>query len=151
IEMARRGIAVTLFDRQETIDIAAEVIKGAGVEGVRFLPGDFTTHSIGSGYDLAIISQVLHSNSIQECRYLIRCTKEALNPNGRVVIHEFYIEDNMTRPFNSAMFSINMLVATDAGRCYTVTEMQGWLREAGFEDITARPLTETVVVTGRRR
>ncbi|MBF0338419.1 MAG: methyltransferase domain-containing protein [Nitrospirae bacterium] len=150
MEMARRGIVVTLFDRQETIDIAAEVIKKAGVEGIRFLSGDFTTHPIGSGYDLAIISQVLHSSSIRDCRELIRCTKEALNPNGRVVLHEFYIEDNMTQPFNSAMFSINMLVATEEGRCYTVAEMQGWLREAGFGDITARLLTETVVIIGRR-
>ncbi|MBV6340937.1 methyltransferase [Candidatus Magnetobacterium casense] len=150
MEMARQGIAVTLFDRQETIDIAAEVIRGAGVEGIRFLPGDFTTHSIGSGYDLAIISQVLHSSSVTQCRDLIKGTKDALNPNGKIVIHEFYIEDNMTQPFNSAMFSINMLVATEEGRCYTVTEMQGWLREAGFEDITAQLLTETVVVTGRK-
>ncbi|MBF0342977.1 MAG: methyltransferase domain-containing protein [Nitrospirae bacterium] len=149
IEMARRGISVTLFDRQETIDIASEVITGAGVEGIKFLPGDFTTHSIGSGYDLALISQVVHSGSIQENVELIKAVKDALNPNGKVVIHEFYIEDSMTQPFNSAMFSINMLVATEAGRCYTVGEMAGWLKEAGFQHITHNLLTETVVVIGR--
>ncbi|MGW8273369.1 MAG: methyltransferase, partial [Thermodesulfovibrionales bacterium] len=55
--MAKRGVRATIFDLPETIRIARRVARREGVGGLRFLAGDFHVDSIGSGYDLILLSQ----------------------------------------------------------------------------------------------
>ncbi len=150
VEMARKGVSVTLFDRAETIDIARSVIRESRVGNIRFMKGDFLYDDIGKGYDLVFISQVLHSCSEKECVHVVERSKDALNPGGRMVIQEFYLRDDRTQPAQSALFSINMLVNTAAGRCYSPSEIKGWLSKAGFRDIKDRMADDTVLVFGKK-
>ncbi len=150
IEMARKGISVTLFDRPETIEIAKDVVKKSGVKNIRFMRGDFLFDGIGKGYDLIFISQVLHSCSEEEGISVVEKSRKALNPHGRIVIHEFSIDDTGTFPVQSALFSINMLVNTEAGRCYPPSEIKGWLSGAGFGNIKDKIMEDTVLVFGER-
>jgi 2-polyprenyl-3-methyl-5-hydroxy-6-metoxy-1,4-benzoquinol methylase len=150
IEMAKKGISVTLFDMPQTIKIAKEIIKGSKVKGIDFIEGDFISDDIGSGYDLIFISQVLHAFSEDDCFNIIRKAKEALNPKGRVVIQEFYIEKNRTSPPQSALFSVNMLVNTQ-GRCYAPSEMKQWLAKAGLKNIRHKIFNDSVLIAGSRK
>jgi 2-polyprenyl-3-methyl-5-hydroxy-6-metoxy-1,4-benzoquinol methylase len=150
MELAANNIEVTLFDLPEAIAIAKELVSERGIEPVNFMAGDFHTDDIGSGYDLVFISQIVHSLSINESLALIKKAREALGPRGRIVIHDFLLEKDRARPVHAALFSVNMLVNTTAGRSYTVQEMRGWLTEAGFSAVRAKALGETVIVTGRK-
>lgn len=149
IEMAGRGISVTLFDLPETIKIAKGIIKKSGFKNINFVSGDFISDSIKGDYDLIFISQVLHAYSAQDNMSLIKKCKKALNPGGRIAIQEFYIDKSKTSPAQSAMFSVNMLVNTAGGRCYPLQEMKEWLSGAGFKEIKDKLLDDTVLVTGR--
>ncbi|MBF0565325.1 MAG: methyltransferase domain-containing protein [Nitrospirae bacterium] len=151
MQMAGKGVDVTLFDRPETISIAKEFIDKAGVCGIGFMAGDFNADDIGSGYDLALLSQVVHSNSDKENTALVKKVKKALNENGRIVIHEFYIDENMATPAEGALFSVNMLVNTQEGRCYPVEEIKEWLAKAGLHDIDHKLINDTVIVTAVKR
>lgn len=150
LEMAKKGVHVTIFDRPETIRIARQVIKKSGVGNIGFIEGDFLSDDIGRGYDLILISQVLHACSTEECRHVIAKSREALNAGGRIAVQEFYIRENRARPAQSALFSINMLVNTDAGRCYASSEIGGWLDEAGFVTIRERMVDDSALVTGSK-
>jgi ubiquinone/menaquinone biosynthesis C-methylase UbiE len=150
IEMARKGVSVTLFDRPETIQIARDIIRKSGQKNVGFLEGDFFSDDIGKGYDLVFVSQVLHSFSETDNRHIIGRTKKALNPNGRLVVQEFRINKGRTSPPQSSLFSVNMLVNTAAGRCYSPREMKQWFSEAGFRRITQKILEDTVLVSGQQ-
>ncbi|MBI4849644.1 MAG: hypothetical protein HY808_13925 [Nitrospirae bacterium] len=67
IAMAQKGVAVTLFDRPETVKIAKKVISlFLPLSNINFLLGDFNHDDIGKGYDLIFASQILHSNSVKE-------------------------------------------------------------------------------------
>ncbi|MBF0520613.1 MAG: methyltransferase domain-containing protein [Nitrospirae bacterium] len=149
IELAKRGIETTLFDRPETIAIAKEFVNKSRRKNIKYIEGDFTSDAIGGGYDLAFISQVFHSYSVKECMGLIRKVKKALNKNGKIAIQEFIIEDNMASPLDGAMFSVNMLVNSDHGRCYTVKEMDLWLKKCGLTDISITNVNEAVVLCAR--
>jgi len=151
MEMARRGIEVILFDRPDAIRIARELIDNAGVEGVGYMEGDFMRDDIGYGYDLILVSQVLHAYSERECLRIIKKCKRALNPAGVIAIQEFFINSQRTAPLQSALFSVNMLVNTGVGRCYTPGEIKGWLRKAGFARIRMRPIEDSVLIEGRNR
>jgi cyclopropane fatty-acyl-phospholipid synthase-like methyltransferase len=150
VEMARKGVSVTLFDRPETVKIAKSVIKKSGIRNVHFIEGDFLCDDTGKGYDLIFISQVLHACSENESMRLIEKSSNALNHDGRVVIQEFFLEEDRAHPVQSALFSVNMLVNTVAGRCYSPSQIKGWLFRAGLRDIKERMMDDTVLVLGKK-
>jgi len=149
--MVKKGVHATIFDLPQTIPIAKKIARREGLKGISYKAGDFHTDDIGSGYDLVLLSQIFHAFSISENKALLSKCKNALNPGGRAVIQEFPIDDTRTSPPQSALFSVNMLVGTKSGRCYTVKEMKKWLSETGFSSITVKNLPETVLVEGKRR
>ncbi len=146
-ELAHRGVRATLFDLPEAVKISRQLIKN---KMVRFMAGDFHSDDIGRGYDLVLISQILHSLSIKEIQALLEKAKNALNPLGKIAIHEFLLDNDRAHPVPGALFSINMLINTAEGRCYTPQEMTGWLKETGFKFIKTKILGDTVVLTGRK-
>jgi 2-polyprenyl-3-methyl-5-hydroxy-6-metoxy-1,4-benzoquinol methylase len=148
VEMAKRGVRVTLFDNPEALEIAKRLIEKKGIKGINFIDGDFLVDDIGRGYDLIFVSQVLHSYSETDNFLILRKCRKALNKRGRVIIQDFYISDDRTHPSHSALFSVNMLVNTQAGRCYSPKEMKGWLSKVGFKNIKQRLLEDTVLVAG---
>jgi SAM-dependent methyltransferase len=150
MELARKGLSVTLFDLPETITIARQIVRKQKVKNIYFVPGDFHTDNIGSGFDLVFISQILHSLSPAESIELIAKSRDALIPGGVIAIHEFLLDKDRAFPVPGALFSVNMLVNTAAGRSYTVDEMKSWLTKAGFRRIKTNVLGDTVVVTGKK-
>jgi ubiquinone/menaquinone biosynthesis C-methylase UbiE len=148
MEMAKKGIAVTLFDRPDAVKIASGFIKDQGVKNINYLEGDFLVDGIGKGYDLVFLSNILHSSSPQDCRALIKKVKRSLRAGGRASIQEFYLAEDRTHPLHSALFSINMLVNTPAGRCYTERELRGFLKGAGLGRIKSAIIGDSIVITG---
>lgn len=146
IEMARRGVSATVYDSPDTIRIARKVARKSGASGVLFQKGDFLNDPVKGTFDLVLISQVLHAYSADENRALIRKAKGILNPGGRIAIQEFFIEPNLARPYYNALFSVNMLVNTDGGRCYAIPEMKRWLKAAGFAGIREKMLGDSVLL-----
>ena len=54
---------------------------------------------------------------------------------GRVIIHEFVLDETKTRPQFAALFSLNMLIGTQEGASYSESEYRAWLEDAGFKHI----------------
>lgn len=148
IGMSKKGVHVTLFDLPETIEIAQKIMRKTTDRYVRTLSGDFMVDDIGKGYDLIFISQILHAYSEQDNMYLIRKCKKALNQRGRIVVQEFPISKNMVHPLQSALFSVNMLINTESGRCYSSDEIKNWLRKAGLKGVKEQTFDDTVIISG---
>lgn len=105
---------------------------------------------IGDDYDMALLSQVLHAESDDKCRELIAKTFRILKPGGRIVINENARNNDGISPPPPMIFAINMLV-NNFGRTFTVAELEGWLKEAGFTKVKSMRLHErSVVVQGTR-
>lgn len=148
IEMAKNGVNVTLFDSPETIKIARKVIEKERIKSINFISGDFMSDDIGEGYDLIFVSQILHAYSEKDNIHLLRKCKKALRYGGRIVIQEFYILKNRTHPGQSALFSVNMLVNTTGGRCYSPDEIQSWLLKVGLKDIKEKLIDDNALIIG---
>jgi ubiquinone/menaquinone biosynthesis C-methylase UbiE len=148
IAIAKKGVKVTIFDFPETIRITKEVARHEGVKNINFISGDFHVDSIGAKYDFILLSQIFHAFSAEENIALLRKCREAVNPSGRVVVQEFPINEARTAPPHSALFSVNMLVGTEKGRCYSPKEMKDWLAKAGFKNVVIKNLPETVLIIG---
>jgi ubiquinone/menaquinone biosynthesis C-methylase UbiE len=149
-EIEKRGVHAVLFDTPETIKIARRLLKKSDGVNVEFYSGDFLSDSIGRGYDLILISHIFHSYSAKENIKILKKCNDALNRRGRVVIQEFFVKEDRTYPAWSALFSINMLVNTREGRCYSPGEMKSWLLETGFTGIRKQFVADSFLMSAKK-
>ena len=66
---------------------------------------------------------------------LIKKVYYAIKPGGKIIIHDYIIDDDRTSPEEAALFALNMLVNTKAGDTYIYTDIWIMLQEAWFRDI----------------
>jgi len=138
-------LRATILDLPLTLEVAKILIQKHGLEGkISTLEGDLLEDDFGSGYDLILISQILHSFSHDENRKIIEKAYKALVPGGAIMINEFALNDTKTSPVDAALFAVNMLVNTERGATYTLNEIEGWLKQAGFKSISSRKILERV-------
>ena len=149
---AKEGLRATVFDLPKVVPLTQGYVKAAGVsDKVDTVVGDCNKDSLGEDYDLVFMSALIHSNSFEENRLLMKKAADALKPNGQVVIQDFIVDEDRTSPPFAALFALNMLVGTEAGDTYTESEVRGWMDEAGLSGIT-RTDTEydTTLIVGRK-
>jgi len=154
IEFARRypNLHAVVLDSKETLEIAGENIREAGLEDrIRLLPGDVFTQALGGPYDFVLVSNLVHSFSDDENACLVDKIAAALNPEGRLCIKDFFLEPDRTAPAWAALFAVNMLVSTEKGDCYTVQEASSWMTRAGLGIESFRMITpQTGLLLGKK-
>jgi len=91
--------------------------------------------NFGSGFDLIMLNAICHMFSEEQNRDIFRRAHQALAANGRLVVQDFILNPDKIGPQHAALFSLNMLVATDAGAAYNESEYTQWMKAAGFTDI----------------
>ncbi len=134
--LANPELRATIFDRPTTRPYAARTVERFGLsERISFLAGDFNADPLGSGYDAAWLSHILHSSGPESCRRLLEKTVAALSPGGLVMVHEFFLNDAKDGPEFPALFSLNMLLNNEEGRSYSEAEIRLMLQEAGVGEI----------------
>jgi cyclopropane fatty-acyl-phospholipid synthase-like methyltransferase len=153
-EVLRRlpDAAAVVFDLPEVVPITAECAALAGMsDRIELRPGDYRQDEVGEGFDLAIVSQVLHGASPEGCLVILEKSLRALRPGGRVVVHEFVLTDDGAEPSWASLFSLNMLTGGAPGRSYTRSELREMLLCAGFVDVEYVPLPgDTDLLIARR-
>ncbi len=136
IEFVRKNphIQAVIFDLPDVIEIARENIQQNDMgKQVATKVGDLFVDDFGSGYDLALLSNIIHMISFEEVLFLLKKVRRSLNTKGRVVIKDFFVNEDRTGPVFVTRFAINMLVNTNKGNTYTFSEINRVFTEAGFE------------------
>jgi (2Fe-2S) ferredoxin/predicted O-methyltransferase YrrM len=130
------GLKAEILDLSDVVPLAQENIRKAGLaDRITTRPGDMLRDLLGENYDLILVSAICHMFSPEENRELFQRTYNALAPKGQLVVQDFILEPSKTAPRAAALFSLNMLVATQAGSSYSEPEYTNWLRSAGFSDV----------------
>jgi len=133
------GIKATAFDLPNVIPITKKFIDQDGFTGkIDTYPGDYTKDELPSGFDLVFLSAIIHSNSLETNRDLIRKCFKSLNKGGKIIIQDWIMNDDRTQPISGAIFAINMLVGTESGDCFTEQEVKAMLKDAGFRNISRK-------------
>jgi len=130
-------IEATVFDLPNVVPITRKFIEKDGFsDRIKTFTGDYTRDDLPSGFDLAFLSAIIHSNSLEVNEELIIKCYKALNKNGRIIIQDWIMNNDRTKPPSGAIFAINMLVGTEAGDCFTEKEVTRMLKTAGFNNIS---------------
>lgn len=153
IEFARRkhGLQAVVLDLPDVVPIAERTVAQAGMgDRITTRVADFLRDDLGSGFDLAFLSSIIHQNSPDENRLLLGKVAAALEPGGQVAIVDFIMEEDRLHPRGGAIFAMNMLVATGGGGTYTEREVRSWLEECGFGEMNrSKPAGDASLITAR--
>jgi len=129
-------LRATLFDLPPVIEMARKRVRDAGVgDRVSLVSGDFYKDTLPPGHDLALLSAIIHQNSLAENVALYRRIHDALEPGGRIVVRDYVMSADRTVPPEGAMFAVNMLAGTRGGGTYTYEEIADGLSAAGFHRV----------------
>lgn len=124
-------LRATVIDRAEVLTVAREFAIRFGVDDrLELREGDMFQCEYPDA-DIVLLSNILHDWDVHECQELIRRCEAALNPGGRLLIHDVFLHDDHSGPLPIALYSAALFTLTE-GRAYSVAEYREWLEEAGL-------------------
>jgi len=134
-------LKATIFDLPGTRQFAEQTVASFSLQDrIDFHAGDFQHDMIAGRYDAAWLSHVLHGEGEAGCANMLQKTVAALEPGGVLLVQEFILDDDRAKPVFPALFSLNMLLGTPAGKAYSESEIALLLQNAGLEKIARLPL-----------
>jgi SAM-dependent methyltransferase len=132
-------LVATVFEKPPVDHVARAAIAKRDFAGrVSVIAGNMFAEALPVGFDVHLISNVLHDWDVPVVKQLLAKSFEALEPGGLLVIHDAHINAEKTGPLPVAAYSAMLMHSTE-GRCYSVAEMGSYLDEAGFKDIRHIP------------
>jgi 2-polyprenyl-3-methyl-5-hydroxy-6-metoxy-1,4-benzoquinol methylase len=132
----KQDLQATVFDLPDVIPLTRAYVKRAGLPArFTFHPGDFNKDEFKPGYDLVFLSAIIHMNSVADNKRLLKKCAKALNRGGQLVIQDYVMNADRTKPAAGAFFAMNMLVGTEAGDTFTESEVRDWMKGAGLSRI----------------
>jgi ubiquinone/menaquinone biosynthesis C-methylase UbiE len=149
---ANPELHAVIFDLEGPVGIAKQQIEKAGLSGrVTTCAGDFHTDDLPGGFDTVYISNIIHMLSPAQTRDLLEKAARALVPGGLLLVKDFFLEDSRVTPAWTAQFSVNMLVGTEGGKSYTLTEMTKMLADKGFGGFETTSIARSSLVICAKR
>jgi SAM-dependent methyltransferase len=129
----------------QSVAVARRLIRQQGLaDRLKVRTGNLFTLPLATGFDVALLSNVLHDFSEKENLRLLRRVYQSLRPGGKLFIVEYFLNPAGIRPAEAAIFSLLMYAFTDTGRCYAWKESEGWLATAGFSRCRRHRITGTI-------
>jgi ubiquinone/menaquinone biosynthesis C-methylase UbiE len=131
-----RRVRVTAVDWAGMIPTTKRITEKFGVrDRFDFIEGDLLKANFGSGYDVATLGHILHSEGEERSQQLLKKAFRSLKSGGTIAIAEWLVNDDRTKPLPSLMFSVQMLVNTEKGDTFSFNEIKKWLEDAGFKKV----------------
>jgi len=143
-------LTATVFDLPATLRVTEKTVKEAGLESrIRLQSGDFNRDALGGPYDVVLMSDILHYQTDEANEALVSKVLRHLDPGGRLVIKDRFLDEAGTGPAWTTAFAVHILVNTQAGGCYRTSDAIRWMTRAGFA--SAVELEKTAVVQGTKK
>lgn len=140
-------LSATVFDLATTLPLTERTVKEAGLEGrIALKSGDFNRDSLGGPYDVVLMSDILHYQNLATNAALVKKIHAHLNPGGRLVIKDRFLDASGTSPAWTAAFAVHILVNTEQGGCYRTAEAMQWMHDGGYTSV--EEIERTAVVQG---
>lgn len=150
IAAAHPRLTATVFDLEAVQPLAAESIARAGLEGrVSFVAGSFFAGALPGGYDVVLLSSVLHDWADGDCDTILRRCFEALVPGGTMVVTEPMLREDASGPDHPAVSGLTMALLGGENR--NQDQVCALLAAAGFTECWRSPIgRQNSVVTACR-
>ena len=141
VAMNNKNMVCVSYDLPPVAELAKININNMGLsDRVIIQSGDFFEEELPKA-DVITMGNILHDWGIEEKKMLIKKAYAALPQGGAFVVIENIIDDNRSKNAFGLMMSLNMLIETPGGFDYTASDIEAWVKEAGFRKTSVMPLT----------
>ena len=144
-------LKATVFEKPPVDKVARTAIGRRGLaDRVGVVAGDMFADPLPGGFDVHFISNVLHDWDVPVVKGLLAGSFRALSAGGLLVIHDAHLNADRSGPLPVAAYSAMLMHSTE-GKCYSVAEMEAYLREVGFAEMRFIPTAaDRSVITARK-
>ena len=143
-----------LLDLPGVLDHTLEILTERGLEQrVKLCPANILQPwPVERGrFALVILSNIIHAYAEEEASHLLSCAKEALRPDGLLLVHDFFFEHCQEK---AALFDMNMFINTYNGKVFQGKWLEEKLVGLGLRTTGLVPLasdTAVVIVAGEEK
>lgn len=132
-------LSAAVYEKPPVDRIAAGSIAKRGYAArVGVIAGDMFEDVWPSGFDVVLLSNVLHDWDVEVVKRLLGKAAKALPSDGLLVVHDAFLNAEKSGPLPVAQYSALLMHSTE-GRCYSVAELRSWMEEVGLEWIQHQP------------
>ena len=136
------GLRVTVLDLPGVVAIAQELIAQAGLsDRIETRAGSAVEEEYGlETVDGVLFSGVLHQMDETTIRQMFAKAFRALQSGGKLIVSDIMLDASKTQPAFATLFSLQMLLTSEAGAVFAADECAAWLQGAGFVNVRVQPL-----------
>ncbi|MEK6475933.1 class I SAM-dependent methyltransferase [Catalinimonas sp. 4WD22] len=147
-------LKATILDLPEAIKYAGPLLSEENMaHKVKHQAGNVLTIDLGEAvYDVVFISSLVHHFDADTNTMLAQKIFTALKPGGYYIIQEFIRDDKARKGDYLAILDLYFAATSQSGT-WSVKEMSGWQKKAGFEPykiIRLRSIPRHVQVVGKK-
>lgn len=147
------GLKAIVLDLPPVAVVAQEYIaRNDAADRVTAMPGDFTKTDFPMGADVVVMASNLPQYEPDLIRLVVAKAFAAMAPGGEMHLIGETLHDDRRGPLSAALWGLNEAIQGSTGVAHTEGEVKGYLREAGFTQVTVHPFVPGVLsrVTGRK-
>jgi 2-hydroxy-4-(methylsulfanyl)butanoate S-methyltransferase len=133
IELCRRNreLTSTILDFPNVRTVAERCVREGGLEArIAFLPGNALETPWPDGQDVVLMSYLVSAVAERSVGQLLDRALRALVPGGRLLLHDFMVEDDGSGPLGAALWLLSSVIIDPDSAALT----PGWLAD----QVTAR-------------
>jgi cyclopropane fatty-acyl-phospholipid synthase-like methyltransferase len=154
IALCRRNpdLNATVLDFPNVIDVAKRFVAEAQLEErIRFISAEAVDAAWPGEQDVVLMSYLLSAVAEPSIPILFTKAWEALRPGGRLLIHDFMLNDNESGPALAALWFLQYLSGRIDGVSFSAAKLAALLEQQGYEAISDQivipEITKLVVCT----
>jgi hypothetical protein len=130
---ANPHLQATILDFPETVDTAKRYVQEAGLsDRIAHLTGNAIKVEWPGGHDVVLMSYVWSAVGEADLAVLAKRAAAAMPPGGRVLIHDFVVDDERQGPPFAAWYLLGGMFDNPTAVCLTPAYVERVLRDAGF-------------------
>jgi predicted O-methyltransferase YrrM/DNA-binding transcriptional ArsR family regulator len=131
-------MTATIIDFPSVIKVADRFVRETGMsDRIALVGGDALATPWPDGQDVVLMSYLLSAVGGDDIAPLLNKARSALNPGGKLLLHDFMLEDDRRGPSAAAGFFLSYLSTRIDPVSFTAAELGDWTRAAGFTDVTS--------------
>lgn len=146
-------LRATILDFPETTETARRYAAEAGMsDRVTHVQGNAITTEWPSQQDVVLMSYIWSAIGSNDVKTLARRAFAALKPGGRVLVHDFMVNDQYEGPNFAAWYLLAAVLDNPGAECLTPGFVEQALRDAGFAVEGTEPMLDEITqLTSARR
>lgn len=125
-----------MIDLPKIVGMQKERIKKEGIsDRIEAESCDYNIKFPKEKYDDIFLFAIAHQEPEENLDKLLQNVYNHLNPDGRVFLTSFFLNENKTSPEFAVQFAVEMLINTNKGKVYTYNEIENLIKRNNFKEI----------------